>query len=118
LLGRAIECKALRHYLGRVFATAASVVLGLRVYDTQCGAKLFRATPATKALFLRPFATRWLVDVELLARLIQARRGTPLPQARAVVYEWPLPEGRDVAGSKVKPWDFAKGLCGLVRIYW
>jgi dolichyl-phosphate beta-glucosyltransferase len=118
LLGRAIERKALRHYLGRVFATAASLALGLDVYDTQCGAKLFRATPAVRSLFEEPFATRWLVDVELLTRLIQTRRCTPLPQAEAVVYEWPLPEWRDVAGSKVKPWDFAKGLWGLAWIYW
>jgi dolichyl-phosphate beta-glucosyltransferase len=118
LLGRVIERRALRHYLGRVFATAASWTLGLRIYDTQCGAKLFRATPAMQALFHDPFATRWLVDIELLARLIQARRGTDLPQAEDIVHEFPLPEWRDVAGSKVKAWDFAKGLCGLARIYW
>jgi dolichyl-phosphate beta-glucosyltransferase len=118
LLGHTIERKALWHYFGRVFATAASVALGLAVYDTQCGAKLFRASPAIRSLFEEPFLTPWLVDVELLARLIQARRGTPLPQAEAVVYEWPLPEWHDVAGSKVKPWDFVKGLCGLARIYW
>ncbi len=113
LLGRAIERKALRHYLGRVFATAASVALGLSVYVTQCGAKLFRASPMIRSLFQESFLTRWLVEVELLARLIQMRRGTPLPQVEAVVYEWPLPEWHDVAGSKVKPWDFAKGLGGL-----
>ena len=118
LLGRVIERRALRHYLGRVFATAASLTLGLRIYDTQCGAKLFRASPAMQALFQDPFATRWLGDVELLARLIQARRGTALPPAEEVIYEFPLLEWHDVAGSKVKARDFAKGLCGLARIYW
>jgi dolichyl-phosphate beta-glucosyltransferase len=118
LLGRVIERRAVRHYLGRVFATAASLMLGLRIYDTQCGAKLFRASPAMQALFQQPFATRWLVDIEILARLIQARRGTALPQAEDIIYEFPLPEWRDVAGSKVQAWDFAKGLCGLARIYW
>jgi dolichyl-phosphate beta-glucosyltransferase len=118
MLGRVIERRALRHYLGRVFATAASLSLGLRVYDTQCGAKLFRASPAMQALFQEPFTTRWLVDIEILARLIQARRGTNLPQAEDIIYEFPLPEWRDVAGSKVKAGDFAKGLCGLARLYW
>jgi dolichyl-phosphate beta-glucosyltransferase len=94
------------------------MALGLAVYDTQCGAKLFRATPANHLLFRDPFTTRWLMDVEILARLIQARRGTSLPQAEAVVYELPLIAWRDVAGSKVKAWDFAKGLYDLARIYW
>jgi glycosyltransferase involved in cell wall biosynthesis len=118
LLGRVIERRALRHYLGRVFATAASLTLGLRIYDTQCGAKLFRASPAMQALFQAPFATRWLIDVELLARLIQARRGTALPPAEEVIYELPLLEWHDVAGSKVKARDFATSLGGLAKIYW
>jgi hypothetical protein len=118
LMGRCIERKALRHYLGRVFATAASVVLGIAIYDTQCGAKLFRASPGIKAMFQQPFITRWLLDVEILARLIQARRASPLRQAQDVVYEFPLPEWHDVAGSKVKARDFAKGIFGLAMIYW
>jgi hypothetical protein len=58
------------------------------------------------------------LDVEILARLIQARRGTLLRQAEELIYEYPLTEWRDVAGSKVKARDFAKSLGTLALIYW
>jgi dolichyl-phosphate beta-glucosyltransferase len=118
LLGRSIERSAVRHYLGRMFATAASLTLGLGIYDTQCGAKLFRTSPAMQGLFQEPFLTRWLFDVEILARLIHARRGLQLPQVEDIIYEFPLHKWHDMAGSKVKPWDFAKAFFGLVTIYW
>lgn len=117
LLGRNIERRRSRHYLGRVFATAVSTVLGLEVYDTQCGAKLFRATPFISALFRQPFLSRWIFDVEILARLIKARRGTELPQPKQIIYEFPLTEWRDVPGSKLGYRDFMRAAWELAWIY-
>ena len=117
LLGRKIERRRSRHYLGRVFATAVSTILGLDVYDTQCGAKLFRVTPCIGALFRQPFLSRWIFDVEIIARLIQAKRGKNLPQADNVIYEFPLMEWRDVQGSKVGYRDFFRAAWELYRIH-
>jgi glycosyltransferase involved in cell wall biosynthesis len=116
LLGRRIERRAIRHYLGRMAATAISLILGLRVYDTQCGAKLFRATPSVRALFEEPFATRWLFDVEILARFIRSLRGDT-DAARDVIYEYPLTEWMDVAGSSLTPADYGKAAVDLLRIW-
>ncbi|MGB9458877.1 MAG: glycosyltransferase [Bryobacteraceae bacterium] len=116
LLGRNVERHAVRHYLGRVFATAASTVLGMAVYDTQCGAKVFRAVPATSSLFDEPFCSRWVFDVEVFARYIRN-----VGSARAAadrIYEFPLMVWRDVAGSKVKPSDFFVAFRDIMRIYW
>lgn len=116
LLGRTIERRPVRHYLGRVFATAASSMLGLPIYDTQCGAKLFRATPALEELFARPFQVNWTFDVELVARLVEANRtGRGRPPADRI-YELPLCVWRDIAGSRVRPSDFPRAILEMLRI--
>ena len=117
LLGRRIERRAVRHYLGRVFATCASLTLGLAIYDTQCGAKLVRVTDATRSVFATRFATGWIFDVEWLARLKNRLRVDGGRQIDEVVYELPLQAWRDVAGSKVRPRDFFKALYELTLIY-
>ena len=115
LLGRRIERRALRHYLGRVWATAASVVLRMPVYDTQCGAKLFRAGGPLAAALEAPFASRWAFDVELLARL---RATTGCQDVDECFVEHPLVAWRDVAGSKLTAGAALRSGLDLARIAW
>ncbi len=108
LLGRKIERKALRHYLGRLFATFASMLLGIRIYDTQCGAKIFRNSPALKDIFSKPFKVRWTFDVEMLARFPLVL-GASAREIGTKWVEYPLLEWVDVKGSKIRWKDYVKG---------
>lgn len=105
LLGHAIDRSPKRHYVGRIFATIAGPFLGVGAYDSQCGAKFFRDTPALRAAVSEPFRSRWGFDLELLGRLQGC--GVRPSQMR----EEPLNEWRDVGGSKVTT------LSGL-RTFW
>jgi glycosyltransferase involved in cell wall biosynthesis len=118
LLGRQIERRALRHYLGRVFATIAAVVLDIHVYDTQCGAKLFRASDVLRVMFAEPFVSRWIFDVELLARFLSQHDGLRLGVSAAdCMYEVPLDAWEDVGASRVRGRDFLVAPWELMRIY-
>ncbi len=97
LLGRRIVRRWTRHYLGRVFATAASMTLRLPCYDTQCGAKLFRTTDVVRGVFNKPFISRWIFDVEIIARLVV----DGAVDGRAGIYEFPLVQWEDAPGSKI-----------------
>jgi glycosyltransferase involved in cell wall biosynthesis len=117
LLGHRVERSAPRHYFGRIAATCVSQLLRLAVYDTQCGAKLFRATPAVREAFQAPFLTRWEFDVEILARWLghHRARGSANPEAR--LREVPVQEWRDVAGSRLRARDFLRAPLELLRIW-
>jgi len=101
LLGRRIERGVLRHYSGRGFATLAALALRLPVYDTQCGAKVFRATPTFERIFAEPFELEWTFDVELIARLMRSVRRSG-DDARELVVEVPLQQWCDAPGSKLR----------------
>lgn len=115
LLGREIERHAHRHYLGRVFATLASLSLDLPVYDTQCGAKVLRVTPTLAAALAEPFRSRWAFDVELLSRLLYPKPELD-PIAREAILEVPLRVWRDKAGSKLGPAAMARAALELAVI--
>jgi glycosyltransferase involved in cell wall biosynthesis len=116
LLGTTIERKAWRHYLGRIFATAASLILDLRVYDTQCGAKAFRSSDRLASALARPFNARWAFDVELIGRLLIGVPGRAGLSARDFV-EMPLRSWTDVPDSKLGLADFPSLGIELLRVF-
>jgi dolichyl-phosphate beta-glucosyltransferase len=115
LLGRTIERRFHRHAYGRVFTTAVSGLLALPVYDTQCGAKIFRVSDALDPVFAEPFVTRWIFDVEILARLMGQWEPAGIDTATRI-YELPLLVWRDVPGSKIGVADAALAMADLARI--
>jgi glycosyltransferase involved in cell wall biosynthesis len=117
LMGREIERHAHRHYLGRVFATAASCILRLPVYDTQCGAKVLRTTDRLRQILAEPFRANWTFDVELLARFLWSDPEESQPDPQLAIYEYPLPVWRDIGGSKLNVSDYPRAVADLLRIY-
>jgi len=113
LLGRQISRNPSRHYFGRVGATLISQTLGLAVYDTQCGAKIFRAGDDLREVFSTPFLSRWIFDVEIIARFVELRGRDAAAKA---IYELPIKVWHDVDGSKVKGRDFVRALRDLWKI--
>jgi len=111
-LGAKVKRKNSRHYLGRVFATTASKILKLPVYDTQCGAKLYKKQ-IVQPLFECKFITKWLFDVEILSRYILLF-GRDIAVKK--IYEYPVFQWEDVGGSQLKAKDFLKAPMELWKI--
>lgn len=117
LMGRDIRRLAWRHYVGRIFATAVSLTLRLPIYDSQCGAKLFRANDAVAAVFAKPFVSQWVFDVEVLARYLDqpVARGTAPRSSR--IYELALSVWHHAPGSKLRWRDFTRASYDLYTIH-
>jgi dolichyl-phosphate beta-glucosyltransferase len=117
LAGHEIHRRPLRRLLGVLFSRVTGFVLGQRLHDTQCGAKLFRNSPEIQTAFAQPFGSRWIFDVELIARLMKL---TPMSAGspKNWIYELPLDFWEDVAGSKLRRGDFVKAIGELASIWW
>jgi glycosyltransferase involved in cell wall biosynthesis len=68
-IGSTIERENSRFLIGRIVATFISNILDIKVYDTQCGSKLFTKEISEK-LFEKQFISKWLFDVEIFYRMI------------------------------------------------
>jgi glycosyltransferase involved in cell wall biosynthesis len=111
-LGAVVKRTRYRHFTGRVFATFTSIILDLPVYDSQCGAKIFDASLIDK-LFEQKFITKWLFDVELLARYqLLVGKSSVLSN----VLEIPILEWKEVKGSKLNFMALTKVPFELMKI--
>jgi dolichyl-phosphate beta-glucosyltransferase len=112
LQGHQVTRTLTRQCLGKMFALAASLTMGIGLRDTQCGAKLFRKGSYLQEVFSQPFLDRWFFDIEILARM----QSMHVSQ----IYECPLEQWRDVANSRLRTHDFALApwkLCRLAMAY-
>lgn len=115
LLGSAIRRTPMRHYLGRFYASLASLSVGTTIYDTQCGAKVFRNCPELSEALARPFRATWAFDVELLDRLLHGDDNVPSLSLHAFL-EVPLLAWRDVPGSKLSVLNAGKAMADVIGI--
>ena len=116
LIGSEIKRNYFRHFIGRLFATCVSLLLKIRIYDTQCGAKMF-SRKICNDIFSEQFVSPWLFDVELFARLLNIYG---MEKTIHMSCEHPVSKWRDIDGSKVKLIFFLKApfeLFNIVRHY-
>lgn len=112
-VGSTIKRSQSRFLIGRIIATAISNILDLKVYDTQCGCKLF-TNELSKVAFKNPFISKWLFDVEIFNRLMVY---FGVEQATNNMLEVPLKRWIDQGDSKVKLTYFFKLWIDLYKIY-
>jgi len=112
LYGWNIQRSLKRHYFGRVFATYVSNLFNLDIYDTQCGAKFFRAEIAAD-LFESEFVSKWFFDIELFLRL-RKEMGNELFSKS--LKEIPLRNWEEKGESKLQLGDFLATPFELGRI--
>ena len=107
-LGARIDRTLWRSFSSKIMKLLIHWALGVNVFDTQCGAKLFRRATAQE-LFSKPFISRWLFDVEILIRL-----GPTRLKHHAV--EIPLSNWIDQPGSKLRSTELPHLLHDLLKI--
>ncbi|AUC80798.1 glycosyltransferase [Lacinutrix sp. Bg11-31] len=114
VLGSSIKRKFYRHFFGRLVATFIDAfILKLEIYDTQCGAKIINRELAT-SIFKEPFKTKWLFDVELLAR---TKKKQGANYCKANILEVPLNQWHDTEDTRISFLDFLKTPFALVKLY-
>lgn len=111
-IGSTIERENSRFLIGRIIATFISNILDIKVYDTQCGCKVFTKEIAS-LLFEKEFISKWLFDVELFFRMLNH---FGKENALQKMKEIPLKSWIEKGNSKVKPTYFFKLWLDLYNI--
>ena len=112
-IGAEVKRKLYRHIFGRVFATFASNMLSLPVYDTQCGAKFFKRE-ITKIIFSEEFKSNWVFDLEIFYRFVREFKKSNINN---IAKEISLEVWEDKDGSKIKLKDLFIIPLEMIKLY-
>ena len=113
MFGSNIQRSAFRHYTGRVFATLVSLTLGHQIYDTQCGAKVFKVDNEVMRAFSEPFLSRWAFDVEVIGRLLRMEQSR---KNQTLILELPLLNWSEIPGTKLNLVSQLRTVLELLKI--
>jgi hypothetical protein len=107
----------MRHYLGRAFATLASTILRVRIYDPQCAANSSSDARTLSLPPSRPLSSPdWHLIVELLGPTPDRSTRQSRPFLRTGFVEEPLTSWRDRSGYRVRPVSMAIAARDLILI--
>ncbi|NQV28333.1 MAG: glycosyltransferase [Rhodopirellula sp.] len=118
LMGHTIDRDAIRRQTGRLFSLSSATAVGVGIRDALCGAKMFRTGPILDAILARPFSSRWIFDVEILARLDVLLKSIGSSSASQSLYEFPLDAWYEIAGSRLRMIDFVRATVELTDLCW
>ena len=107
LAGHNIHRNPWRHFIGRAISTLINFNLQTKIYDPQCGLKVFQRNLINRVGLQTKFKTKWFIDVELILRI--------RPENMSIL-EIPVKSWRDVKGSKLKLTHFPKIIYELATI--
>lgn len=118
LMGHTIDRDAIRRQTGKLFSASSAAAVGVGIRDALCGAKMFRTGPLLDAILARPFSSRWIFDVEILARLDVLLKSTGRSPIHEALYEFPLDAWYEIAGSRLRMSDFLRATVELTALCW
>jgi dolichyl-phosphate beta-glucosyltransferase len=118
LMGHTIDRDAIRRQTGRLFSASSAAAVGVGIRDALCGAKMFRTGPILDAILARPFSSRWIFDVEILARLDVLLKSAGGSSVKEALYEFPLDAWYEIAGSRLRMTDFLRATVELTDLCW
>jgi dolichyl-phosphate beta-glucosyltransferase len=110
LAGRNISRNNLRHILSRILITIFGYRMGSLPYDPQTGFKVFKFKSEQMSIFEKKFETKWFVDLEILLRFKSTNN------KGMKVWEEPVNTWKDIAGSKIRGFEFISVFRDLIRI--
>ncbi len=98
-----IDRKGFRDIASTIVGLCISFVVALNIKDTQCGAKIFTRSLASK-VFKQSFISRWLFDIEIFLRM----KNLFGENTKRTFQECALMNWEDVDGSKLSLKDSVK----------